>query len=217
MQQGIRCEPLAASLAEYDYSRLLATRLPTAISCTILAKTTNTRIPHITQKVPFKRPSNLAEDDTPTLPVIKHTLEFYKAKGEEFDAVCLLQVTSPFRTVAFLNNAIYKFIKSNTDSLISVLEVPHEYNPHWSFEENSKGNLSIATGENQIITRRQELPKAYHRDGSLYLTKVNVILEQNSLYGNSISYIESKRESYVNIDVENDWKLAEKIAKKMGY
>ena len=164
--------------------------------------------------VPFVRPDNLANDNSPTLPVIQHALNFYKEQGEEFDAVCLLQVTSPFRTVEFLDTAIQKFIKKDTDSLISVQRVPHEYNPHWVFEENKSGDLKIATGEKQIINRRQDLPIAYHRDGSIYLTKVKTILSDYSLYGNSISHIESPKEFYVNIDTEKDWEKAEKIARQ---
>ena len=44
-------------------------------------------------EVPFKRPSNLAEDVSPTLPVIKHALAYYQSIGETFDAVCLLPVS----------------------------------------------------------------------------------------------------------------------------
>mgnify|MGYP005989681911 CR=1 FL=1 len=164
-------------------------------------------------EVPFKRPINLAKDISPTLPVIKHAIDYYKSIGEFYDAVCLLQVTSPFRTVQFLENAIKKFISSDTDSLISVLEVPHEYNPHWTFEVNKKGSLSISTGEKHIIPRRQDLPKAYHRDGSIYITKTSVIEELNSLYGESISYIESPKEFYVNIDTIQDWDKAEMMMK----
>ena len=160
-------------------------------------------------EVPFKRPMNLAKDTTPTLPVIKHVIDYYKSIGEEFDAVCLLQVTSPFRTVKFLESAINKFISSGSDSLISVKEVPHEYNPHWTFEVSKSGNLSISTGEKIIISRRQDLPKAYHRDGSIYITKTSVIEELNSLYGKSISYLESPKEFYVNIDTIQDWERAE--------
>ena len=164
-------------------------------------------------EVPFKRPSNLAEDASPTLPVIKHVLQFYKDKGEHFDAVCLLQVTSPFRTLGFLDEAIEKFIAKGTDSLVSVQEVPHEYNPHWTFKTNEEGNLKIATGEEKIIPRRQELPLAYHRDGSVYITKTNVIEEQNSLFGDSIAFLVTPKENYVNIDTLKDWKKAENMVK----
>ena len=51
--------------------------------------------------VPFKRPAHLAEDATPTLPVIQHVISYYQEQGMEFDAVCLLQPTSPFRPKRF--------------------------------------------------------------------------------------------------------------------
>tara|TARA_R110000868_G_scaffold14457_5_gene67361 strand:- start:12963 stop:13661 length:699 start_codon:yes stop_codon:yes gene_type:complete len=164
-------------------------------------------------QVPFTRPSVLAEDQTPTIDVIIHALEWYENQGVFFDAVCLLQVTSPFRTVDFLDKAIEKFIESGCDSLVSVQKVPHEYNPHWTFEVNRDGNLKIATGEEKIISRRQELPDAYHRDGSIYITKTNVLLQQHSLYGKTTTFIESPSEFYVNIDTLADWEKAEQMIK----
>ena len=164
-------------------------------------------------QVPFLRPEEFAQDTTPTIDVIVHALRWYENQAVFFDAVCLLQVTSPFRTVEYLDKAIKKFITSGCDSLISVQKVPHEYNPHWTFEVNLEGNLKIATGEDQIINRRQELPDAYHRDGSIYLMKTEVLLQQRSLYGKSISFNESAPEFYVNIDTLADWEKAEQMIK----
>ncbi len=166
-------------------------------------------------KVPFVRSTELSQDNTPTIEVMIHALEWYNSENIFFDAVCLLQVTSPFRTVAFLDKAIDKFISSGCDSLVSVQKVPHEFNPHWAFEVNEEGNLKIATGETEIISRRQELPMAYHRDGSIYITKTEVLLQQHSLYGKSIGYIESDPEFYVNIDTLDDWEKAESMIKKI--
>ncbi|WP_298421553.1 acylneuraminate cytidylyltransferase family protein [uncultured Kordia sp.] len=163
--------------------------------------------------VPFVRPKHLAEDATPTLPVIQHVISYFETEGKHFDAICLLQPTSPFRPTGFLEKALETFKEKQTDSLVSVLEVPHEYNPHWTFEANENGVLQIATGEKNIIPRRQELPKAYHRDGSIYITKTNIIQQENSLYGNSLSYVVSDKKYYVNIDTQNDWLKAEQLAK----
>jgi CMP-N-acetylneuraminic acid synthetase len=164
-------------------------------------------------QVPFLRPEELAQDTTPTIDVIIHALQWYQNQAIFFDAVCLLQVTSPFRTVEFLDKAIEKFIASGCDCLVSVQKVPHEYNPHWTFEVNTEGNLKIATGEEKIISRRQDLPDAYHRDGSIYIMKTEVLLQQHSLYGKSISFIESTPELYVNIDTVADWEKAEQMIK----
>ena len=165
-------------------------------------------------KVPFIRPMELAQDHTPTIDVIIHALSWFGNKNIFFDAVCLLQVTSPFRTLDFLDKAIEKFILTDCDSLVSVQKVPHEYNPHWTFEVNADGNLKIATGETEIIPRRQDLPTAFHRDGSIYITKTELLLKEHSLYGKNIAYIESESEFYVNIDTIQDWEKAEEIIKK---
>jgi len=184
----------------------------------IIVSTEDAQIMEVAQnlglQVPFIRPKALAQDNTPTIDVIIHALQWYEKQNIFFDAVCLLQVTSPFRTVAFVDEAIEKFIASSCDSLVSVQKVPQEYNPHWTFEVNAKGNLKIATGEAEIIPRRQELPMSYHRDGSIYITKTGVLLQQHSLYGKSTAFIESPTESYVNIDTMEDWKKAEQMINK---
>lgn len=161
-------------------------------------------------EVPFVRPEELAGDATTSLAVIQHAVEFLEEQGEKYDAVCLLQPTTPFRATGLIDKAIKKFTEANYDSLISVREVPAEFNPHWIFEEK-EGKLRIATGETEIIPRRQGLPKAYHRDGAIYITKSSVLLEQNSLYGNNIGFIDTTGSSYVNIDTPEDWEEAEKI------
>lgn len=162
-------------------------------------------------EVPFVRPAELSQDDSPTINLVLHALKWFEKKNIIFDAICLLQPTSPFRTVDFLDNAIKKFIESGCDSLVSVQKVPHEFNPHWTFEVNENDHIRIATGENEIIKRRQDLPTAFFRDGSIYITKAEVILNQNSLYGKSIGFIEADSEWYVNIDTISDWEKAEKI------
>ena len=164
-------------------------------------------------EVPFLRPAELAEDHTPSLDVVKHTLSFFAELDEYFDAVCLLQPTTPFRNKGLIDKAIREFESGKFDSLVSVREVPHEFNPHWIFEEKN-GKLVISTGDKNIIPRRQDLPKAFHRDGAIYLTRTEVILRENSLYGEKTGFIENSDRDYVNLDTKADWKKAEDILKK---
>jgi CMP-N-acetylneuraminic acid synthetase len=163
--------------------------------------------------VPFKRPDALATDVAGSLEVVQHALAELEKNGQNFDAVCLLQVTTPFRSSDDIDAAISKFKSEQSDSLISVQIVPHQFNPHWVFEL-AEGKLKIATGEDQIIKRRQELPDAFIRDGAIYITKAEVIQKQNSFFGTTISYIELDTKGHVNIDTPEDWEKAELIHKK---
>ena len=162
-------------------------------------------------QVPFIRPDFLANDTSKSIDVVIHALEFLKNKGKVFDAVMLLQPTNPFRTKAFMEEAIHKFNKDQLDSLISVLPVPVEYNPHWIFEENAKGYLTIATGETEIIPRRQDLPQAYFRDGSIYLTSTQVLMNYKTFYGKKLGFLVAAENRHANIDTMEDWTNAEKL------
>lgn len=163
-------------------------------------------------EVPYLRPKELAKDKTPSLAVVQHALNFLHRTGETFDAVCLLQPTTPFRQQGLIDKAIRKFNSASFDSLISVREIPADFNPHWAFEDTD-GMLKIATGEEVPISRRQDLPKTYRRDGAIYITKTEVLQEQNSLLGKHIGFVVTKGDEDINIDTPSDWELAEQRLK----
>lgn len=164
---------------------------------------------HLGAQVPFLRPKSLAQDHTPTIDVVLNSLEYYEKQNEYFDAVCLLQPTSPFKPLGFIDSCIEKFERTGAESLISVLKVPHHLNPHWTFLKNENEYLKIATGESQLITRRQELPEAFYRDGSIYISKSDLIKYGKQLVGKKIAFVESNPKYNANIDTLEDWKAAE--------
>ena len=160
--------------------------------------------------IPFIRPAHLAADNSPTIDTMVHLMEYYQNNDVFYDAICLLQPTSPFRTSEDIDKAVQSFKEHDYDSLISVVPVPHHFNPHWTFKVNEDSNtLFLSTGEETIIPRRQELPKAYVRNGAIYLTKADVILKQKSIYGSKIGYYEMDEDRSVNIDSMVDWEMAE--------
>ena len=90
--------------------------------------------------------------------------------------------------------------------------MPHQYNPAWVFTPREDGTLRIATGAPELITRRQELPPAYYRDGALYLTRTEVI-RSGSLYGDRYSFVLNKGRPHFNIDTMEDWQDLEAYMK----
>lgn len=161
-------------------------------------------------KVPFLRPAELATDSSPSIDTIIHALEFLEKEKNHFDAICLLQPTVPFRDFDDVGDAILKFKESDADSLISVREVPHIFNPYWVYEKNPKTDfLKRVISNEKMIGRRQDLPQIFHRDGSIYLTKSKVILSQKSLYGEKIIHHEMSNSPNINIDTQKDWIDAE--------
>ncbi len=166
-------------------------------------------------KVPFIRPKHLANDKARSIDAVIHCIEELEKQSKLYDAICLLQPTSPFRKVGDIDAAIGLFIEKGTDSLVSVIDVPHEYNPHWVFEEDKRGYLKISTGEKTIISRRQDLPSAFIRNGAIYLTQSEV-LKNGSFYGNTTAYYRMQSTGHVNLDTMEDWNKAERIIQKYG-
>src|SRR5262249_7196993 len=159
-------------------------------------------------RVPVLRPQELAEDVPPTLPVVQHAIGWMERNGESFDAVCLLQPTNPLRRAADIDSCLELLELSDADAVISILPVPAEHNPFWVYFESGDGTLRLSNGEVEPIPRRQELPKAFHRDGSVYATKTQVVMRNNSLYGARVLGYPIDPALSVNIDGPDDWDRA---------
>jgi CMP-N,N'-diacetyllegionaminic acid synthase len=162
-------------------------------------------------EVPFLRPPELAQDTTPTLPVLQHAVAWLEQRGARFDAVCLLQPTNPFRRPEDIDGCIRLLETSQADSVISVLPVPDSYNPYWVYLLASDGILRLSTGEAAPIPRRQELPAAYHRDGAVYVTRRDVLVEGGTLYGARVVGYPMDPARSVNLDSPEDWLEAERL------
>ena len=160
---------------------------------------------------PFLRPPRLAADDTPMFPVVVHALDWLEENGERFDAVCLLQPTSPLRRAADIDGCIDRLVDTGADCVVTVRPVPERFNPHWAYFLDDEGFLRLALGEREPIARRQELPRAYHRDGSVYVSRVSVIRQQGSLYGSRVLPYHADAAVSVNLDHEADWRRAEEL------
>jgi CMP-N,N'-diacetyllegionaminic acid synthase len=162
-------------------------------------------------EVPFMRPAELAQDHSGSLEVVRHALDFFEERGQHYDAVCLLQATSPYRPKGCIDEAIRLFMQKQPDSLISVRRVPDEFNPHWTFEIEEDGRLRISTGDEKIIPRRQDLPPAYHRDGAIYISLAETIRNKGSLLGDDILAFPIDSPKLINIDTMDDWYEAERF------
>lgn len=161
--------------------------------------------------VPFLRPRALALDETPTLDVLVHALHWLRKHGEEYDIVCLLQPTSPFRPPGLLREALELMERHHASAVVTVRAVPPKFNPHWVFLPGEDGRLRLVTGGRDPIPRRQELPPAVIRDGMLYMTRSQVLLEERSLYGDRCFPLGQPDATGVNLDTLQDFEQAERI------
>jgi CMP-N-acetylneuraminic acid synthetase len=202
-------------LLQYTADAALAARLLTRV----VLSTDDAEIAEIGRRcgldVPFLRPAELARDETPMIPVVRHALEAVEASDGAYDAVCLLQPTAPLRGSEEIDACIELLERGGADTVITVRRVPEEYNPHWVYFADESGALSLSTGEAAPIARRQELPPAFHRDGAVYVARRAVVMERGSLFGDRVLGYVADREHTVNIDGPADWRRAEQLVERL--
>jgi len=167
-------------------------------------------------EIPFLRPRELALDDTPTIPVIQYTVRELEARSEYYDAVMVLQPTNPLRRPEDIDGAIELLQQTAADSVISFVDV----------REKHPARMKVVTADGRVIDPpfaeafegqpRQSLPKLYLREGSIYLTRRSVLMEQRSLKGQDCRAWIIPEERACNIDGPFDLFLAEQLLKYHG-
>jgi CMP-N,N'-diacetyllegionaminic acid synthase len=163
-------------------------------------------------EVPFLRPCELACDDTPMLPVLQHAAREVGRAASPPDAVVLLQPTSPLRRAVHIDAAIDLLETSGADSVVSVVEVPHQFNP-MSVMRVEDGRLQSFL-DGPLITRRQDKPRVYARNGPAVLVVRTHVLEAGSLYGSDSRPLAMTASESVDIDGPEDLVLAEILLQK---
>jgi CMP-N,N'-diacetyllegionaminic acid synthase len=159
-------------------------------------------------EAPFLRPPALADDTTPMLAVLEHALTWLEFQGVSIEALVLLQPTSPLRRAEHIDEAVALFRTSSATSVVSVVEVPHQFNPV-SVMSISNGLLQPFLGQDALIKRRQDKPRVFARNGPAVLVCQPVTLKRGDLYGQCcVPYMMSEQDS-IDIDEPHDLNAAE--------
>lgn len=161
--------------------------------------------------VPFLRPRELADDSTPTIPVLQDVVRRLESQGDRFDAIFTLQPTNPLRLSSDIDGAIQLLQDSGADSVISFCSVG-ERHPARMKSIDAEGRVHHPDfAEAWEGQRRQELPTLFLRDGSVYLTRRDILMSRHSLQGDDCRAWLIPPERACNIDDPLDLYLCEKL------
>ena len=162
-------------------------------------------------EVPFRRPEDLSGDRVPSLPVLQHGVDFIEQQdGVVLDGVFLLQPTAPLRTVEDIEAAIQLARQEVCDSVISVVQV-FAVHPILMKRIEGKRLKDYCMAETEGTRRQDYDPPAYMRNGAIYLTRRDVLMEANSIWGETICPYVMPPERSVSIDDEMDLRLLERM------
>jgi len=158
-------------------------------------------------QVPFMRPSELAQDDTPGVDPVLHALDLLP----EFDAVLLMQPTSPLRSVGDIDGSIRLAEQTGAGCVVSVAQ-PSQH-PYWMYLLDPEQYLQPFVAAKHV-TRRQDLPPIYAANGALYFARREWLQSRRTfIAADTVGYVMPAERS-VDLDSPLDWKLAELLLKE---
>ena len=161
----------------------------------------------------FLRPKKLSSDYSPKVPAINHALfEAEKHYNKKFDIVIDLDATSPLRKVKDILNAYKYFNRKKADILITGCK--SKKNPYFNIVEVIKNKLQRVKMLKKNIYRRQDAPKTYDCNASIYIWKKKSLVNFKSFYKAKTAFYEMPESRSIDIDSELDFKLVEFLLKK---
>jgi pseudaminic acid cytidylyltransferase len=152
-------------------------------------------------KTPFVRPANLADDLTPTVPVVAHAVSACSNLGWGVEYACCIYPCVPFLQVSDLVDALNMLLDYNADFVYPVTEYAHPVQR--SMRRLSSGKMQFYSPEFEL-TRTQDLEKSYHDAGQFYWGTLPAWLEHKKMHTDGLGMpIPNWR--VVDIDSEDDW------------
>jgi len=156
----------------------------------------------------ISRPSNLADNYTPTKPVIEHAIRALKKKFK-IKYVCCVYPCNPFLNSLDLKQS-FKVLKKNKNNFVfPITEYTHPIQRAFKL---AKKNKLIFFNKKHELTRTQDLVKSYHDVGQFYWGSVSNWLSKKRMHSNGIG-LPIPKWRVVDIDNLQDWKRAELLFK----
>ena len=161
--------------------------------------------------IPFLRPAELATDESPKLPVLRHTLqECEKIFQKSYECLVDVDVTAPIRKIEDLENSYQIFLEKKPLTLFSVVEA--RKNPYFNMvEQGAEGYVHLCKTVSSSVHRRQDAPPVYDLNASIYFYQRAYLLDQSNrgpISQRSLAYVMDPLSAF-DIDREIDFKFIE--------
>lgn len=164
----------------------------------------------------IERPLHLATDQAPKIPVIQHALQIVEELIQQyFDTIVDLDVTSPLRYVSDIKDVVNLLETKQVSNVIT--GTPAHRSPYFNLVEvNNEGNVQLSKSLPKPIFCRQNVPKAYDLNASIYTWQREALLKHQTIFNqDTLLYIMPKERS-IDIDSELDFQLVELLMNKRG-
>lgn len=162
----------------------------------------------------FKRTKELSDDKAGKVKAIQDAfIRSEKHFNTKFDYLFDLDATSPLRIVSDLHHSFKQFLKNDNDILQTAM--PSRKSPYFNLVELDKNeHLYLSKKLEKPVLRRQDSPKCYDLNASIYIWKREAILKYDTVFVENCGLYIMPEERSIDIDNELDFQFAEFIMKR---
>jgi len=162
-------------------------------------------------EVPFVRPQELSNDNSPEWLVWQHAIEYLKKTDNyEPDILIVVPTTAPLRIPKDLKNCIDEYKNNNYDLVVTVTD--SHRNPYFNMvKENKDKTVNLVLENKNSINRRQDAPLIYDMTTVAYVMNPKYLKKSNGLFEGRVGYVHVPIERAIDIDSALDFKIAEYI------
>ncbi len=157
-------------------------------------------------EVPFKRPVELARDESGMIDVLLHAIKWMEDEvAYKFNILVLLHVTTPLRNTEDIDNCIELLVGENADNVFSVTEAYR--NPYFNMVEVGSDNKVRLVKGGSFLTR-QSAPEVFDMNSSIYVWWKDTLTEKKGIFLDKTRTYVMPRERSVDIDEPLDFRIA---------
>jgi len=158
--------------------------------------------------VPWLRPKNLADDHTPTTPVVRHAIEMLEAETKIGSLICCIYPTAFLVHPSDIAKAETLLLSKELDFCLPILSYGHPLERRLSIGQNDVIEMVDSRKTN---IRTQDLKNYYHDAGQFYWGTKRAWERYDSVFHGKTGGIKIPRTKVLDIDTEEDWALAEHL------
>ncbi len=157
----------------------------------------------------IRRPPELATDTSPAIDYVRHALEVFRTQGcPEFDAVVILQPSSPLTLASDIDGVLDLLIETQADSAVSIMQVEHAIHPLKLKRLVAGNRLEPYLEEERGRMAQHELPVLHVRNGAVYASRASTVARGDLLGRDSRGFVMPRARS-VDINDELDFAFCE--------